>query len=463
MKKIYPLVFILFFVFIFASNVSAQKLYDGLMPLSETQGKRLTLASMELEPLDFISYKRNDSMGITEFKMSLFADYRQWKFTDKLLLGGYAKSNFLRIWSKTPQGADTGNLGFSRLTGNVYGGASYYIQPNRFYVTGAIGGGVDYFKLNRDFQEQENFDTLVSSSAVWGALGYGRINNREVVEYAYDFDEALVRRGVIDRNLDGTTLREISVLLYQQRDGMFLDRYEDDEFVELFNRVEMVLIRNGYIAGNLGAGAAVKLYEILRNTSKKYVIYPKYSGYQAQAQIQYQLSNISKDKPHEHYLSFSGIYCLNLTRNTNVVLSGFYAMPLDSQAIGNGMRWGSNFENVFQNYLPFLPDRNNIDFFHEYYGTGAFGGSYVPGLQSLAGIRADVFHSLSSVSGVQGNVLISDRFFRRADSKLHIGTAARFDYNIYSSLTSYIKGTFIAEKGIPPAYTIAIGFGYRVF
>jgi hypothetical protein len=250
MRKLYPVVVFLLFIFI-CNDSFAQKLYDDINVLSNTHGKRLTIASMELEPLDFLSYKRNDSAGITEFKMSLFADYRQWKFTDKVLMGGYAKGNFLRIWSKTPQGPDTGNLGFSRLQAALYGAMSYYFAPNKFYVTGALGGGYDYFKLNRDFQEMENFDTTVSSSSAWGALGYGRINNREVIEYAYDFDEALINRNVIDRNLDDATLREISVLLYQQRDGEFLDKYEDDEFVELFNRIEQILIRTGYISENL--------------------------------------------------------------------------------------------------------------------------------------------------------------------------------------------------------------------
>lgn len=463
MKKIYPLVFILFFVFIFSNNSFAQKLYDDLTPLSQTNGKRLTLSSQDIEPLDLISYKRNDSLGITEFKASLYADYRQWKFTDKFLVAGYAKGNFLRIWSKTPQLVDTGNLGYTRLTAALYGGASYYFSPNKVYVTGAIGGALDRFKLHRDFQELENIDTLVSSSAVWGALGYGRINNREVVEYAYDFDEALINRGVIDTHLDDATLREISVLLYQQREGMFLDRYEDDEYVELFRRIEQVLITKGYISGNLGSAAAVKLYEILRNTSKKYIIYPKYSGYQVQGQIQYQLSNTAKNKPRDHYLSFSGIYTFNLSRKTNVVLSGFFSMPLDTMASGMGMRWGANFENIFQNYLPFLPDRNNLDFYKEYYGTGAFGGTYAPGFQKVMGIRGDAFHSLSSVAGIQGYVMVANTTFKYIDSRPYFGASARFDYNIISSLTSYVKGAFYAQKTMPPSMMFAIGFTYRVF
>ncbi len=356
-----------------------------------------------------------------------------------------------------------GHIRFSRVTASLYGAASYYFSPNKFYVTGAVGGGYDKFKLDRDFQETEHIDTNVSSSAVWGALGYGRINNREVVEYAYDFDEDLIKRGITKSKLDDKTLKEISILLYQQRDGMFLDKYEDDEFVRLFGEIEKSLLNSGYISGNLDAASAIKLYEILRNTSRKYVIYPKYSGYQVQGQVQYQLSNIEKNKAHEHYLSFSGIYCFNFTRQTNFVVSGFYALPLDTLATGGNLRSGSNPENVFQNYLAFLPDRNNLDFYREYLGTGVFGGIYVPGLQSLMGIRADVFHSLSTFAGVQGNLLISDRMFKYSDSKLHVAAAARVDYNIYSKLTSYARGTFLAEKGVPPSYTFAIGFGYRIF
>lgn len=462
MKKICPFL-VLLLCFFTIQSVSAQKLYDDITPLSETHGKRLTLSSQDIEPLDLISYKRNDSLGITEFKASLFADYRQWKFTDKLLLAGYGKGNFTRIWSKSPQLVDTGNLGFTRMTAALYGGASYYFSPNKVYVTGAIGGAIDRFKLHRDFQELENIDTLVSSSAVWGALGYGRINNREVVEYAYDFDEALIDRGVIEDHLDDNTLREISVLLYQQRDGMFLDKYEDDEYVELFGRVEQVLIRKGYITGNLGSAATVKLYEILRNTSKKYILYPKYSGYQVQGQIQYQLSNTAKTKPRDHYVSFSGIYTFNLSRKTNMVLSGFFSMPLDTMASGMAMRSGANFENIFQNYLPFLPDRNNLDFFKEYYGTGAFGGSYVPGFQKVLGIRGDAFHSISSVAGIQANVTIATTMFKYIDSRPFFGASARFDYNIYSSLTAYAKGAFYAQKTFPPSIMFAVGFGYRVF
>lgn len=451
------------FCILYSINSYSQNLYNDPMPLSETEGKRLTLASEDIEPLDFLSYKVNDSAGITEFKMSLYADYRQWKFTEKWLVGGYAKGNFLRIWSKTPQGPDTGNLGYTRLTGSLYGAVSHYFTPNKFYVTGALGGSIDKFKLSRDFQEIEDFDTLVTSSALWGAVGYGRISNREAVEYAYDFDEALLRRGVIDRPLDENTLKNISIQIYKLRDGEFLSKYEDDEFVELFREVEKILITSGYITGNLNSAATVKLYEILRNTSKKYIFYPKYTGYQVQTQVQYQLSNITKDKTHEHYLSFSGIYTFNPTRKTNVVLSGFYSIPLDSMALGLRMASGSNPENVFQSYLPFLPDRNNLDFYQEYYGTGIYSSNFVPGLQSLAGIRGDVFHQISSVAGIQGNLLITSRMFKYEDSRFRVGAAARFDYNIFSKLIAYAKGSWYAEKELKPAFVFGVGFIFRVF
>jgi len=339
----------------------------------------------------------------------------------------------------------------------------HYFTPNKFYVTGALGGAIDKFKLDRDFQEIEHFDTLVTSSALWGAVGYGRISNREAVEYAYDFDEALMKRGIINRPLDENTLKNISILIYKLRDGSYLSKYEDDEYVELFSEVEKILITNGYISGNLGSAMTVKLYEILRNTSKKYIFYPKYTGFQVQTQVQYQLSNITKDKTHEHYLSFSGIYTFNPTRKTNVVLSGFYSMPLDSMAIGLGMKSGSNPENVFQSYLPFLPDRNNLDFYQEYYGTGVYNANFVPGLQSLAGVRGDVFHTLSSVTGIQGYLMVSNRMFKYEDSRFHIGASARFDYNIFSKLIAYAKGSWYAEKELKPAFVFGLGFIFRVF
>jgi hypothetical protein len=85
------------------------------------------------------------------------------------------------------------------------------------------------------------------------------------------------------------------------------------------------------------------------------------------------------------------------------------------------------------------------------------------GLTVLFGVRADVFHSISSVFGVQANLLISDRIFKYADSRPHVGLSARLDYNIYSSLFSYVKGSMIAEKTLPPSYVFGVGFGYRIF
>lgn len=115
-------------------------------------------------------------------------------------------------------------------------------------------------------------------------------------------------------------------------------------------------------------------------------------------------------------------------------------------AVGGDLKSGSNPENTFQNYLAFLPDRNNLDFFKEFIGTGVFGSRYVPGLQSLVGVRADMFYNLSSVAGLQTNLLVSNRFFKYADSKPHVALVARFGYNVYSQLFSNVKGSVIAEK-----------------
>jgi hypothetical protein len=234
----------------------------------------------------------------------------------------------------------------------------------------------------------------------------------------------------------------------------------------LFKDIEAELLNAGYIDGKLGAEQAITMYEILTNVSKKYIFYPKYSGYQLQGQVQYQIANITKDKPHEHYFSVSGAYCINPTSKTNLVFSGFYAIPLDSMAYFEGapMNIGNY---VFENFLAFLPDRNNLDFFKTYLGTGDYGKRYVMGLHTIYGVRADVFHSLSSVAGISGTASIGVNKFKYTDARTQFLIGARIDYNIWSRLTSYGKIEVLRETDpfevTPTKYSLSAGFSYRVF
>ncbi len=411
MKKL-QLVFLFILVLIY--NVSfSQKLYDDKDPLVYTKGKRLTLTSSTnpLYPSDLLSFEISDTSNY-EFKFNVYTDYKQWKFTPKLLLGGFAKVGFeySKVRQDQPNPFDTISVinlaRTTNLTAQLYGAASYYLLPDKFYVTGALGVGYQNASNNYIVGiTNTTSDSSVSPSYLWGALGYGRINNRQTVEVSYDFSEALMKKGIITSKLDDNTLLKISKLLYSQRDGEYRDKFEDDEMIELFGNVESELLKAGYITDKLDARTSIRMYEILNNTSKKFVFYPKYSGYQVQGQVQYQIANETKDKPHQHFLSLSGIHCLNLNSKTNLVFSAFFAIPLDTMAKINGPVAG--FAAAFQNYLAFLPDRNNLDFFSPYppyTGTGVYGGNYVKGLTTLIGVRADIYKSLSSVSGIQAYI-----------------------------------------------------------
>ncbi|CAN5656815.1 hypothetical protein BH10BAC5_BH10BAC5_04370 [soil metagenome] len=467
---------ILLFIFLLSSNYSAaQKLYEGKDPLAYTKGKRLTLTSSTnpLYPSDLLSLEISDTSNY-EFKFNVYSDYRQWKFTPKLMLGAYAKVGFeyakLRHDQSFPGVTPSINLNRTTdLTAQLYGAANYYFMPDKFYVTGAFGLGYENASSHSIFGlTNTTSDSSVVPSYVWGALGYGRINNRQVVEVSYDFSEALMKKGIITSKLDYNTLLKISKLLYSQRDGEYRDKFEDDEMIELFGQVEYELLTAGYIEGKLDARSTIRLYEILNNTSKKFVFYPKYSGYQVQGQVQFQVANESKDKPHQHFLSLSGIHCLNLDQKTNFVFSGFFAIPLDTMA--NYLSPVSGFGGAFQNYLAFLPDRNNLDFFKTYppyAGTGNYGGVYAVGLTTVIGVRADMYRTLSSVSGIQAYIALSNFKFKYTSNFLQYDIAARFDYNIYSSLTTYVKMGLLREADLflqkSASFTTNIGVSYRIF
>ena len=473
MKKIY-LLFLLALIFTCNSSFS-QKLYDDKDPLAYTKGKRLMITSSTNPqyPSDLLSLEISDTSNY-EFKFNIYTDYRQWKFTPKLLLGAFAKVGFeyanLRhdqVFPPMPSFINQNKT--SSLTAQLYGAASYYLLPDKFYVTGAAGLGYEYATAHSIFNLVDaRSDSSVTPSYLWGALGYGRINNRQVVEVSYDFSEALVKKGIISSKLDDNTLLKISQLLYRQRDGEYRDKYEDDEMIELFGNVESELLKAGYINDKLDARSTIRLYEILNNTSKKFIFYPKYSGYQVQGQVQYQIANETKDKPHQHFLSISGIDCLNLNPKTNLVFSGFFAIPLDSMALSGSPVAG--FGGAMQNYLSFLPDRNNLDFFKTYPpypGTGYYGGTYSEGLTTVIGLRADLYRSLSSVSGIQAYAAFSNFKFKYKSNFLQYDIGARFDYNIYSSLTTYVKVQYLREASLfnqlSPKFTTNIGVSYRIF
>lgn len=470
MKIIHPFIFLVGILF---CNLSySQTLYDDINPLANTNGKRLTVGSSTNPqyPGDLLSLKYQDTANYL-YKLNLYADYRQWKFTPNYMIGGYAKAGFEFSKGKSNSLQVISTSEEKRLNASAYGAASYYLSPNKFYITGALGIAFENYRITstQSFGPApvtvQSEDSTMAPSYLWGAIGYGRINNRQVIEYAYDFDESLRNKGIISNSLDNNTLRKISEMLYRQADGEYQDKYEDDQYAKLFNDIEAALLNAGYISGKLGAEQAITLYEILRNSSKKYVFYPKYSGYQIQGQAQYQITNETKDKTHEHYLSLSGVYCLNMTNKTNIVFSGFFGIPLDTLAFLVEPRAG--FSSNFENYLSFLPDRNNLDFFKSYPGTGLYGKRYVQGLRTMFGVRADLFHSLSSVSGIQASIGIGSRKFKYLDAKTEFIATARYDYNIYNNLSSYAMLEVLRETDAfevtPTTYTFSLGFSYRIF
>lgn len=455
MKTKLQILQILVFVFLF-SEIYAQTNYFKLYtPPERSQGRRL-----EISGRDFLTYEKVDSIN-QDFRLRLNADYRQWMFTPLNLFGGYVNADANINTRKT--NSDT-SLTDEHFLVNAYGGISRYLTPKGFYGTLALGISYGKEKLDTTFTGARDSRARVPAYG-WGAIGYGRINNSERVRIAMDFIGRLKARNVITGSVSPKTILALTDLLDKRDNGDFEARDRDDNEIVFFSAVEKLLQQTGNIPQNLDAGSTLKLFQVL--TNDKFVFYERYVGYQIQAEAQYQIDNGVRTKPHDHYLSISGIYGYPLNISTHILGTAFFAIPLDTLASGNGPRDG--FNNTFNNFLPFIRDRNNLDFFEETDGTGLFGGTYVAGRNTSFGLRGDIFHNISSTAGINAFAQFINRSPKTGDGINFFDFGGRFDYNILNSLKAFLiaraNKTQSSNKFLdrPFTYRISMGFSYRVF
>lgn len=465
MKNIYKIV-LLFAAFLVVSNAQAQSVYDGYRD-PDSKGRRLEVYGQNL--LDFNHFQDLNGDTITHLNLNLRADYRQWKFNQSMLLGGYVNTGVNYNSHKRNSGNSIGRTDFDAA---AYGGASYYFSPNQFYVTGALGLSYATFSQDTGTTTVGSISRNEGPGYLWGSLGYGRIYNAGRIKDAFNIEDAMRTSGIITGTLPNSVTVAIAKLVTQRDNGDFDAEHHDDQDIQFFNALQSLLQRDGVVSGDFTMAQTIRIYEALNNTRGRYVNYPRYTGYQFQVQAQYQLFNQTKNKPHDHHLSFNGVFGKALSNNTSFLFSAFFAMALDSLATDAAPSSGFGGPGSFQSYLSFIPDLNNLDFFVATDGTGLYKIGYVGGKDKYFGVRGDIFHTINPRAGIRGVLEYTNLSFNAGDRdpRSVFGAAVRLDYNITHWLRSYVQGgvTKISGSDAPYfdardiEYNAAIGFVWRV-
>jgi hypothetical protein len=417
--------------------LNAQNLYENYNPDDTIRGESLILG------INNLSYDKRVG-GYKNFAASLNANYFKWKFTPKQLF--YFNGNINYSYSKfSSEGFPLEDNKNSNIDAQIFGGGSFYLKPDRFYVSAFTK--LDYSGRNSDISGNR----ANGNGYLFGGIGYGRIKNAQGLEAAKYLSEALYKAGEINTRLDKNTLIAIDKIIREYRNGNYENNYKDDSQIYLLKDIERALVSYNVIKGSLDAESTMRIFSVIANTSLKYFYYERYIGFQTQAEIQYQA--FGSIKPKENFAKLTAMYGLPVTKSTNIMLSGFYAYALNDDA-------GMYIQNSMNYYMLGYTDINNFNFSsYDYYSNR------ILGYKSIIGINTNITQSINSTAGI---------FFRAgyynypASGDLENDFLAYSDlflqYNVLSKLSSQLGLSYYKYKSMSEEnFRVSLGFSYRVF
>ncbi len=247
-------------------------------------------------------------------------NYVNWKLADKInyVLDASADVSFHQSNITETTESDIRTTDYSQL--HLNWGISYYFLRNKIYA-GA------FLKTQGSFQ---NYDSPFFSADVFPSIGYGKLINAAELTDESNFEKALIQQKLITKPLDPLVRKKLTELLDRRNNSEFTGKYHDDADIEFYSQVEKLLLDEGIINGPLSSRAVLKLFQTLSNS--KFVFYPRFKGYQLQAELDYFENNSRQfDSIPVSYLksaTFSAIYGLPLSMKLSLLGSAFLTIPI---------------------------------------------------------------------------------------------------------------------------------------
>lgn len=315
-----------------------------------------------------------------------------WKIKGRFDYGIYGSgTGTLNYDESKPDTLPAQIIRYGKINGELLGTADYYLKENKYYASVSYdytfnGQYVNSTELNAGFSYNQN-------QYIWFSAGYGKILNASRVIHADNFESVLRKLKVINAPLSPTVKAKLTSLLDKRNNGYYLSKYKDDNDAIFLRDVEKVLNDENAIDGKLGAEAVMLLYRTLSNN--KYVYYPRYKGFQVQAEVQIHPMNVVDVN---NFLTFSSIYGLPVKSKTDLTASGFISVPLNNSASDFGL-FQTTLRNPFSNYFTLIIERQGIE---SYAGNIYGAGTYFSGMSNLSyvgGIKLCAFHSFSENIG----------------------------------------------------------------
>jgi hypothetical protein len=381
-----------------------------------------------------------DTIKYNNLNLGLSADFTKWRFTPKLDYSIHVKP----LYRYSRQGVKEFSIDtvFTNSSGDltIEGGMSYY--PLKI----AVYGGVFISTLSH----YSSTNKPSSNNNLYTYLGYGRLVNAGQVIYAKNFENVLLSEGIISKKLNGQVFRKLTGLLDKRFNREFTARFKDDADIEFFSQIENLLIDEKVINTSLNSRTVLKLFQALTNGN--FVNYPRYKGFLAQTEINYNNIHFVGSADNRNILSliFSGLYGIPIGLKTNLVFSYYVALPLNDQSKEPGY-----FEifhspiTLRENFYPYPLLNNYLDRGAEYdYYTGG----------KIVG-----FYNLSATAGLSGFFNLNYGKTKGGEGKYAIFSLVNLKYNILSQLYLNAYVEFTDENSTIRRFSSGIDFGYILF